>query len=271
MARIHSRPVEARFDKGRHGRAKLGFVVLAMEQTVEDDVFKLTPAGVGVHFARIAMSNDATVATLAAMAPDITRTAALLLPEDRLDVLCYTCNSGTMVIGEDGVRAALARANARAQPTTVMTGVVRALRALSARKIAVATPYLDEVNDYVHEFLCERGFEILELQGMNIRENSAIDRVEPAFIREYARGVDRADADALFVCCGALRALDIVDGLERDVGKPVVVSNQAQMWDCLRLAGIEDRIGGYGRLFDLGVEAHRRAVGMEARAPRAAE
>lgn len=271
MARIHSRPVEARFDKGRHGRAKLGFVVLAMEQTVEDDVFKLTPAGVGVHFARIAMSNDATVATLAAMAPDITRTAALLLPEDRLDVLCYTCNSGTMVIGEDGVRAALARANARAQPTTVMTGVVRALRALSARKIAVATPYLDEVNDYVHEFLGERGFEILELQGMNIRENSAIDRVEPAFIREYARSVDRKDADALFVCCGALRALDIVAGLERDVGKPVVVSNQAQMWDCLRLAGIEDRVAGYGRLFDLGVEAHRGAVGMEARAPRAAE
>lgn len=47
---VRSAPVEARLDKGRHWRAKLGFVVLAMEQTVEDDVFALTPPGVGVHF-----------------------------------------------------------------------------------------------------------------------------------------------------------------------------------------------------------------------------
>ena len=57
---VHSDAVEARFDRGRHWRAKLGFVVLAMEQTVEDDAFKQTPEGVGVHFSRIAMSNDAT-------------------------------------------------------------------------------------------------------------------------------------------------------------------------------------------------------------------
>ena len=47
---VRSAPVEARLDKGRHWRAKLGFVVLTMEQTVEDDVFALTPPGVGVHF-----------------------------------------------------------------------------------------------------------------------------------------------------------------------------------------------------------------------------
>jgi len=268
---VHSRPVEVRYDRGRHDRAKLGFVVLAMEQTVEDDVFHLTPEGVGVHFARIPMSNNATVATLGAMAPDITRAASLLLPEDRLDVLCYTCNSGTMVIGEAGVRQALRRAKPEAKPTTVMTGVIRALRALGARKIVVATPYLDEVNDYVLRFLRERGFEVLEIQGLNIRENTAIDRVEPEFMREYARALDRPDADALFVCCGALRTLDIVGTLEADVGKPAVVSNQAQMWDCLRLAGIEDKLPGHGRLFDLGCAAHARAVALEGPAADAAE
>ena len=84
---VKSTPVEARFDEGRHCRAKLGFVVLAMEQTVEDDVFTLTPPGVGVHFSRIPMSNDATVETLGAMAPGITASASLLLPEDHLDVV----------------------------------------------------------------------------------------------------------------------------------------------------------------------------------------
>ena len=267
---LQSRPVEARYDAGRHWRAKLGFVVLAMEQTVEDDAFRLTPPGVGIHFSRIPMSNDATVETLKSMAPGITESASLLLPEDRLDVVSYTCNSGTMVIGEPGVMDALLQGKPEAKPTTVMTSVIRGLRAVDARRIVVATPYLDEVNAHVLQFLTERGFEVLELQGMNIRENTAIDCVEPEFIREYARSLDRPEADAVFVCCGALRALDIAGTLEQDVGKPVVVSNQAMMWDCLRLAGIEDAIPGYGRLMDLGVEAHGRAVDQEATAPHAA-
>ena len=188
---VKSDPVKARLDAGRHWRAKLGFVVLAMEQTVEDDVWAMTPPGVGIHFSRIPMSNHATVETLGAMAPDITASADLLLPDDRLDAICYTCNSGTMVIGEEGVNAALARAKPEARPTTVMTGVVRGLHALGARRIVVATPYLDEVNDYVLAFLSDHGFEVLEIQGLNLRTNTEIDFVDPEFMREYARGLDR--------------------------------------------------------------------------------
>ena len=267
---VQSPPVDARFDKGRHWRAKLGLVVLAMEQTVEDDAITLTPPGVGLHFSRIAMSNNATVETLGAMAPGITASASLLLPEDHLDVISYTCNSGTMVIGEAGVMAALAAAKPEAKATTVMTSVARGLHALGARRIVVATPYLDEVNDYVLAFLEARGFEVLDIQGLNIRENTAIDLVEPEFMREFARGLDRPDADAVFVCCGALRTLDITGALEGDVGKPVVVSNQAMMWDCLRLAGIEDVIPGYGRLFDVDCAGHSAVLEHETFASRAA-
>jgi maleate isomerase len=52
----------------------------------------------------------------------------------------------------------------------------------------------------------------------------------------------------LFVSCGALRTLEVVQALEQRVGKPVVASNQAMNWDCLRLAGVDDRIEGCGTL-----------------------
>jgi maleate isomerase len=39
--------------------------------------------------------------------------------------------------------------------------------------------------------------------------------------------VDRDDAEAIFISCSALRSVEIVVELERPVGKPVVVSNQA--------------------------------------------
>ncbi|MCP4328189.1 MAG: arylmalonate decarboxylase [Alphaproteobacteria bacterium] len=252
---VRSKYREVRYDRGRHWRAKLGFVVLEMEQTVEDDVFRLTPPGVGVHFSRLAMSNSATIETLRQMAPGIEASARSILPEDRLDVVCYTCNCGTMVIGEEAVAAALTRAKPEAKPTTVMTGVVRSLRALGAKRIVVATPYLDEINAYVLQFLQSHGFDVLELQGLNIETNTDIDLVDPGYMREFAASLYRSDADAVFVCCGALRTLDIVAALEEDIGKPAVVSNQAMMWDCLRSAGIDDRIEGFGRLFQLGVRS----------------
>lgn len=257
---VRSRTFDTRFDKGRHHRAKLGFVVLAMEQTVEDDVFRLTPEGVGVHFSRVPMSSMATVATLKAMEPGIESAARLILPDDKLDVVSYTCNCGTMVIGEERVLEALQRARPEADPTTVMTSVVRGLRAVGARRIVVATPYLDEVNAHVRAFLTGHGFEVLDLQGLNLGNNKEIDCVEPQFLREFAASLDRPDAEAVFLCCGALRALDIVGALEEQVGKPAIVSNQAMMWDCLRSAGIEDRIPGYGRLLQMS----GRPVGLAA-------
>ena len=85
-----------------------------------------------------------------------------------------------MVIGEEGVMAALVTAKPEAKATTVMTSVVRALRALGARRLVVATPYLDEVNDYVLEFLVARGFEKCRhahegaraFQGLTLRDQT---------------------------------------------------------------------------------------------------
>jgi maleate isomerase len=127
--------------------------------------------------------------------------------------------------------------------------VLQALRTLQAKRIVVTTPYLDDVNNLEARYLQDQGFEILEFQGMNIRKDPDMRRVVPKFIQDYARNLDRPDAEAIFISCGGLRSLEIVDALEQEVGKPVVVSNQAMLWNTLRLAGIEDKIEGYGRLF----------------------
>jgi maleate isomerase len=75
-----------------------------------------------------------------------------------------------------------------------------------------------------------------------------MNRVSPDCLADFAKTVDRPDADALFISCGALRSTDIIERLESELGKPVIGSNQASMWNCLRLAGIKDRMDGFGRL-----------------------
>lgn len=129
------------FDNGVNARAKLGFVLLATEQTIEENMFRLCPPGVGVHFTRAANPDSITVDSLSRQADDLARAAGSLLPDGSLDAICYACTSGSIVIGEERVFAELRKGAPRAKVTSLITGVHRALRAVGAQRVAVATPY----------------------------------------------------------------------------------------------------------------------------------
>jgi maleate isomerase len=239
---------KVRFDAGARARATLGFVLLASEPTVEADMFRLTPPGVGVHFTRVPMAGNVSVEALEVIAAALPDAAALLLPKGGLDVVCYTCNSGTIVLGEERVMRELSRGNPTARATTVITNVIAALERFAAKRIVIATPYVDAVNRLEEAYFKRRGFEVLALEGLGIETDAEMARVSPDYLVEFVKSVDRPDAEAIFLSCGALRALDIVEPLERELGKPVIASNPAMMWDCLRLAGIAERRAGFGRL-----------------------
>lgn len=246
---IQSDSVEVVFDRGSHWRARIGYVLLAMEQTIEDDVYRLTPTGVGSHFTRVSMPNAVTVENLLAVADDLPRAASLILPEATLDAITYACTSGSLVVGEDVVKKQLLKGAPGAQASSLVTGVIRAIKTLGVKKVVIATPYLDEINTLEADYFAKSGIEVLNIQGLNITNDEDIVRVSPSFMKEFAKSLDRDEAEAVFISCGALRVLDIIEELESEVGKPVITSNQALVWDTLRLSGINDKIEGFGRLF----------------------
>ena len=85
--------------------------------------------------------------------------------------------------------------------------------------------------------------------GVGGRMGQALVRAVEAQPEMHLTGaIDRPDADTVLISCGALRAIDVVDRIEQALGKPVICSNQAMLWDCLRQAGIKDRLPGLGRL-----------------------
>ena len=246
---IVSRPTDVVFDRGSHWRARIGYVLLAMEQTIEDDVYRLTPPGVGSHFTRVTMPNAVTVENLLAVAEDLPRAAKLILPEATLDAITYACTSGSLVVGEEVVKEQLLKGAPGAAATSLVTGVIRAIKAMDIKNIVIATPYLDEINTLESDYFEKSGFNVIDIQGLNITNDEDIVRVSPKFMKEFAKNLDRPEAEAIFISCGALRVLDIIDELEEETGKPVITSNQALVWDTLRLSGVNDRIEGYGCLF----------------------
>ncbi len=252
LPKVQSRPRQVAFDDGEFFRAKLGFVVLSNEQTVENDCLRLAPEGVGVHFSRQAEPTDSTdVAFLMALANGLDTASALLLPGGKLDMCTYTCSCATAVLGENLIRKELSHGRPGVQVSTVMSGTVAALRAVGASRIVVGTAYVDSVNAFVLDYLRKEGFDVLDIQGLQLRTDDEIIRATPSFLRDFAISLNRPDAEAIFISCGAMRTLDIVDVVEKELGKPLIVSNQAMMWDSLRRTGVMDRIEGYGGLLSL--------------------
>jgi len=245
---VASRAWAPRFDDGVHHRARIGFVLIPNEQTIEHEMIRALPEGVGAFFSRATMPREISAESLAQLKDTIAETARRILADDGIDVVCFACTSGTVSVGEAASIAELNKGAPGAKATTMAGAVRKALGAMGARRIVIGTPYLDSLNAHMARFFAGAGFEIADIQGLQIRHDYHIVRVTPDYIVEFAEAIDRPDADAMVISCGALRSMEVVDEIERRIGKPVITSNQAVLWDCLRLAGIEDRLEGYGRL-----------------------
>jgi maleate cis-trans isomerase len=66
-----------------------------------------------------------------------------------------------------------------------------------------------------------------------------------------ARSIDGPEVEAVFLTGTGMPTLPILEALEHDLGKPVISSASAMMWNALRLSGVGQPISGYGRLLTM--------------------
>jgi maleate isomerase len=238
------------FDKGRHSRARLGFILMSTDLAAESDFFDISPKDVAIHITRLKTDDYTTNETLSKHIEFMADAASRIQPDIKPDVISYSCTSGSIVIGEDRVKEEIKKGAPYAIPMTLVTGVVDALRELKVKNLVVGTPYLDEINTNEAEFLFNKGFSVLNIQGLNLTKGIEFGTVTPDYWIKFAEEINEESADAIFLSCGGIRSTEVIDQIEQKVGKPVITSNQAQMWSCLRRAGVEDNISGFGKLFN---------------------
>jgi len=238
------------FDKGRHSRARLGFILMSTDLAAESDFYDIAPKDVAIHITRLKTDDHTTNETLSKHIEFMADAASRIQPDTKPDVISYSCTSGSIVIGEDKIKEEIKKGAPYAIPMTLVTGVVDALRELKVNNLVVGTPYLDEINTKEAEFLFNKGFSVLNIQGLNLTKGIEFGTVTPDYWIKFAEEINEESADAIFLSCGGIRSTEVIDQIEQRVGKPVITSNQAQMWSCLRRAGVEDNISGYGKLFN---------------------
>ena len=236
-------------DKGRHSRARLGFILMSTDLAAESDFFDMAPNDVAIHITRLKTDDHTTNETLSKHIEFMADAASRIQPDTKPDVISYSCTSGSIVIGEEKIKEEIKKGAPYAIPMTLVTGVVDALRELKVKNLVVGTPYLDEINTKEAEFLNNKGFSVLNIQGLNLTKGIEFGTVTPDYWIKFAEEINEESADAIFLSCGGIRSTEVIDQIEQRVGKPVITSNQAQMWSCLRRAGVEDNISGFGKLF----------------------
>lgn len=250
MPRAEISPVACAVDVLGAETPRLGMILLATDMTTERDVARLIPPdSAAVHVTRVAYVNPTTPDNLRRMRPLLSAAAALLVPGADLRAIYYSCTAASVVIGEEAVESALELGRPGVRVVTPIGAAAKALRELGARRIAVLTPYLEEATAAVVRHLGGMGFDVVKAHCLGMSDDREMALVSRATIIEAARAVDAPEAEALFISCTALPALSAVAEIEAALGKPVVTSNQAGIWEMRRLAGLTASVTGHGRVF----------------------
>jgi maleate cis-trans isomerase len=235
-------------------RRRLGVIVPASNTNAEPDCLLLAPAGLTLHVTRSggydveAIPDSAEMRRFARQALD---QQLQLLVDARVELIAYACTSATLSDGPEFDAAFCAEITAKSGLPAVTTAgaLVEATRDLGATRVAFTSPYVAKLAQESVEFLQKCGIDVVNQLGFE-RELSSLEqnRLSPQDAYRMGLAADHPQAELLVISCTDYRALEAVPALEQALGKPVVTSNSALMYVCLKRLGIEMRdveAGGY--------------------------
>ncbi len=135
--------------------------------------------------------------------------------------------------------------------TTMSNAIIRALRTLDVARVAVATAYIDDVNERLVRYLAANDLSVTAIEGLSITGVDEVGKVPTSALVRLCESVQAAGpgADGILISCGGLLTLDAISAVEAKLGIPVVSSSPAGFWDMMRVAGLDSRSPAGGRLF----------------------
>jgi len=244
---IKSQIIKPKFKKEHN--PKVGLLALTTDLTIEKDfnsIFNQLPIDVFVN--RVHNENPLTKENLLKMKDQIEGIAEKILPGEIINTVAYGCTSGTIAIGEDKVKEKIQLAKPNCYVTTPITSAIKAFKVMSIKKIAVFTPYPESVNKTIYEYFHKKNIDVLSFGTFNLDLDKDFANIDPKYLSEILKKLHTGEADALFISCTALPALEILDEVEKTINKPVFSSNQVLIWDTIRSVGYKSPVKGYGKL-----------------------
>ena len=218
----------------------IGLVVLQTDETIEPEFgryFADHPSP--LYVSRVPSGLEVTTHTLSDMADELTRAASLLPGPRDYAVVGYGCTSGSAVIGPSEVER-LVKAGCRAKAVTnPLTAAVAACRNKGISRLALLSPYIEEVNIPLIDAFAAEGIEIAAVATFDEAVEERVVRISHKSVVEAACkvGADKKN-EGIFISCTNLRTYDATSEVASRLLRPALSSNQAMAWHMRQLSGV---------------------------------
>ena len=228
--------------------ASIGLIIPSGNRLTEPQFNAYLPPGVGVHVTRLRMTGKFRK-PLGELKRSLSEAAAAL-SDVNPGMIVFHCTANSMESGLAHEKALVDTIQQASGCPTITTAqaITQAFDQVGIKKLVLVSPYVKATNQLEVNYLTETGYTVLHELGLGL-EPHAYSTVTPQEWRNIVKENIRADADGYFLSCTNTRMIEAIDDLEKDLDKPVINSNQATIWACLKKLGIEHANRKLGRLF----------------------
>jgi maleate cis-trans isomerase len=226
-------------------RRRIGMIVPASNTNAEPDCLLLAPPGVTIHATRSGGYDVAAIPDADEMrrfARQALDQQLQLLVDGRVEMIAYACTSATLADGPEFDQAFSDEICSKSGLPAVTTAgaLIEAIRDLGAQRVAFTSPYVPQLAAEAVDFIEQCGIEVVNQlgyeQALSSLEQNALT---PQDAYRMGLKADHPQAELLVVSCTDYRALEAIPALEQALGKPVITSNSALMYACLKRLGID--------------------------------
>ena len=216
-------------------------LIVPFDFDLDDECWRWMPDGTCLFIARTHRAENPLITVEFAeeiCSADVVAPAVGSLLATRPEAVAYACTAASFVRGKAGeklLRSAILEAGAP-QAATSSGALLMALDVLQITSLAIATPYNEVLTDLLGNYIEESGRKVVSRRFLDLEEGIA--RVKYSAVRRMAHEVDHPDAEAIFFSCTNLHTFDMIEELEKELGKPILSANQVTMWAAFKLGGL---------------------------------
>lgn len=238
-------------------RLRAGVLIPSGNSVAEPELRAMLPPDVSLLVTRLTLKGSSKAELMRML--DRLEAASELLADAEVDVIVFHCTAVSTFAPElaGGIRERI-RSASGIECFTTADAILEALRRLEADNVSLLTPYIGEVHEREAAFLEANGLRIDGGAYLGINTNTEMAGLSPQAILAWAGDRISPQADACLISCTAIKSAPAIMPLERQLGLPVLTSNQCMAWHLLRSNGIDDDAGNYGRLFSIAGAADAR-------------
>ena len=173
------------------------------------------------------------------------------LRECRVNFILYACAASSFMFGPDSNDELERKIKGLSalDAVTATSSMILSLKALGIRRVALATPYWRELDEKLLSYFAAGDIRVVNIQSLQLDNWEAMNNQTPDAVYRLGLKADHPDADGILILSTNLPTFEVLQVLEDDLRKPVVSTNQGMVWTACRRLGIQDRISGFGSLW----------------------